>query len=126
MHFFPRLSQRHPDNVSMAILNGNNSLLSGTYKYSLCEYMNAFKLDQTNPLISLMLGITFVHMLVKSFLQENMHLWFRYVNLFYFLNRSRIFYFFGHSLDFLVILAIKSINSVIFCCFVIFLFSLRN
>ena len=26
--------------------------------------------------------------LVKSFLQENMHLWFRYVNLFYFPNRS--------------------------------------
>ena len=65
--FFSRLSQRHPDNVSMAILNGNNSLLSGTYKYSLCEYMNAFKLDQTNPLISLMLGITFVHMACQKF-----------------------------------------------------------
>ena len=64
---FSRLSQRHPDNVSMAILNGNNSLLSGTYKYSLCEYMNAFKLDQTNPLISLMLGITFVHMACQKF-----------------------------------------------------------
>ena len=51
----------------MGILNGNNSLLSGTYKYSLSEYMNVFKLDQTNPMISLMLGITFVHMACQKF-----------------------------------------------------------
>ena len=124
--FFSRLSQRHPDNVSMAILNGNNSLLSGTYKYSLCEYMNAFKLDQTNPLISLMLGITFVHMACQKFSARKHAL---VVQVCEFILFSKSFYrifFFWHSLGFLVILAIKSINSVIFCCFGIFLFSLLN
>ena len=67
MHFIKIFVLIIIDNVAMGILNGNNSLLSGTYKYSLSEYMNVFKLDQTNPMISLMLGITFVHMACQKF-----------------------------------------------------------
>ncbi len=51
----------------MGLLNGHNSLLSGTYKYSLGEYMNAFKNDKGNPLTALMLGITFIHMACQKF-----------------------------------------------------------
>jgi len=65
--FLMRLTTRHPDNVPMGILNGHNTLLSGTYKYSLGEYMNVFKVDRRNPIIPLMLGITFVHMACQKF-----------------------------------------------------------
>ncbi len=36
-------------------------------QYSLGEYMSAFKQDPDNPLIALMLGLTFVHMACQKF-----------------------------------------------------------
>ena len=41
--FLMRLMHRNPDNVALGILNGHNCLVSGTYKYSLGEYMSVFK-----------------------------------------------------------------------------------
>ena len=59
---------RRPDNLALGILNGHNCLVAGTYKYSLGEYMSAFKQDRgNNPLIALMLGLTFVHMACQKF-----------------------------------------------------------
>ena len=49
------------------MLNGHNCLVAGTYKYSLAEYMKVFKGQQTDPLASLMLGITYVHMACQKF-----------------------------------------------------------
>ena len=34
---------RNPENLALGILNGHNCLVAGTYKYSLGEYMSAFK-----------------------------------------------------------------------------------
>ncbi len=58
---------RHPDNVALGILNGHNCLVAGTYKYSLGEYMSAFKQEPQNPMIALMLGLTFTHMACQKF-----------------------------------------------------------
>ena len=41
--FLMRLMSRNPDNFALGILNGHNCLVAGTYKYSLGEYMMAFK-----------------------------------------------------------------------------------
>ena len=41
--FLMRLMSRNPDNLALGILNGHNCLVAGTYKYSLGEYMSAFK-----------------------------------------------------------------------------------
>ena len=41
--FLMRLMHRNPENVALGILNGHNCLVSGTYKYSLGEYMSVFK-----------------------------------------------------------------------------------
>ena len=60
--FLMRLANKHTDNVAIGILNGNNCLLAGTYKYSLGEYMNVYKIERNNPIVPLMLGITFVHL----------------------------------------------------------------
>ena len=65
--FLMRFMSRRPDNLALGILNGHNCLVSGTYKYSLGEYMSAFKQDRSNPLIALMLGLTFTHMACQKF-----------------------------------------------------------
>ena len=62
-----RLANKHTDNVAIGILNGNNCLLAGTYKYSLGEYMNVYKIERNNPIVPLMLGITFVHLACQKF-----------------------------------------------------------
>ena len=62
-----RFMSRKPDCLALGILNGHNCLVSGTYKYSLGEYMSAFKQDRNNPLIALMLGLTFTHMACQKF-----------------------------------------------------------
>ena len=65
--FLMRLANKHSDNVAIGILNGNNCLLAGTYKYSLGEYMNVYKVERNNPIVPLMLGITFVHLACQKF-----------------------------------------------------------
>ena len=41
--FLMRLMSRNPDIHALGILNGHNCLVAGTYKYSLGEYISAFK-----------------------------------------------------------------------------------
>lgn len=66
--FLMRFMSRRPDNLALGILNGHNCLVAGTYKYSLGEYMSAFKQDRgKNPLVALMLGLTFIHMACQKF-----------------------------------------------------------
>ncbi|XP_069973320.1 general transcription factor 3C polypeptide 3-like isoform X2 [Penaeus vannamei] len=65
--FLLRLTHKHPDLVALGLLNGHNCLVAGTYKYSLAEYTGAFKQDPSNPLIPLMLGLTFTHMACQKF-----------------------------------------------------------
>ncbi|XP_076043588.1 general transcription factor 3C polypeptide 3 isoform X2 [Oratosquilla oratoria] len=65
--FLLRLTHKHPDLVSLGLLNGHNCLVAGTYKYSLAEYTQAFKQDPKNPLIPLMLGLSFTHMACQKF-----------------------------------------------------------
>lgn len=65
--FLMRLMSRNPDSLALGILNGHNCLVAGTYKYSLGEYMSAFKADSSNPLTALMLGLTFCHMACQKF-----------------------------------------------------------
>lgn len=65
--FLLRLSSKKPDSVALSMLNGHNSLVAGTYKYCLAEYMKVFKASQSDPLASLMLGITYVHMACQKF-----------------------------------------------------------
>ena len=65
--FLMRLMSRNPDSLALGMLNGHNCLVAGTYKYSLGEYMSAFKADSSNPLTALMLGLTFTHMACQKF-----------------------------------------------------------
>lgn len=65
--FLLRLSQKYPECLALSMLNGHNCLVAGTYKYSLAEYMKVFKGRQSDPLASLMLGLTYIHMACQKF-----------------------------------------------------------
>ncbi|KAF2353145.1 Tetratricopeptide-like helical domain [Trinorchestia longiramus] len=65
--FLLRLSQKHPELLACSMLNGHNCLVAGTYKYALAEYMKVFKKRQNDPLASLMLGLTYIHMACQKF-----------------------------------------------------------
>ena len=65
--FCLRLSFKGPDNLPLVILNGHNSLVAGSYKHSLGEYVAALKLSPDDPLINLLIGVTFIHMASQKF-----------------------------------------------------------
>ncbi len=64
--FLMRLANKHPENAAIGLLYGNYCLLAGTYKYSLGEYMNVYKVHK-DPMVPLMLGITFIHLACQKF-----------------------------------------------------------
>lgn len=65
--FLMRLMVKHPDNLCISVLNGHACLAAGTYKYSLNEYMSAYKQDPTNPFLALLNGIVLVQMTCQKF-----------------------------------------------------------
>ncbi|TRZ00176.1 hypothetical protein DNTS_032255 [Danionella cerebrum] len=68
--FCLRLLLKHPENHALGILNGHTSLVSGTFKHALGQYMQAFKHHPNSPLNSLLLGLTFLHMACQKFVTK--------------------------------------------------------
>lgn len=65
--FCLRLMFKRPDHLPLGILNGHNSLVAGSYKHSLGEYVAALKQCPDDPLVNLLIGITFIHMASQKF-----------------------------------------------------------
>ena len=65
--FCLRLMLKCPDHFALGLLNGHNAMVAGTYKHALGEYVNVFRQDPENPLTSLLIGITFIHMASQKF-----------------------------------------------------------
>ncbi|XP_066517872.1 general transcription factor 3C polypeptide 3 [Hoplias malabaricus] len=86
--FCLRLMLKNPENHALCLLNGHTSLVSGTFKHALGQYMQAFRNQPNDPLHSLCVGLTFFHMASQKFvvkrhplvLQGFSFLW-RYVDL---------------------------------------------
>ncbi|XP_055062106.2 general transcription factor 3C polypeptide 3 [Misgurnus anguillicaudatus] len=68
--FCLRLMLKHPDNHALYLLNGHTSLVSGTFKHALGQYMQAFRNQPTNPLYSLCIGLIFFHMACQKFVMK--------------------------------------------------------
>ncbi|KAK3747555.1 hypothetical protein QZH41_015788, partial [Actinostola sp. cb2023] len=72
-----RLLTKHPDNVSLLILNGHNAFVAGSYKFAVgkdagngcyySEYINAFRQNPEDPMISLCLGVQYIHLACQKF-----------------------------------------------------------
>uniref|UniRef100_A0A673G2Y3 General transcription factor 3C polypeptide 3-like n=1 Tax=Sinocyclocheilus rhinocerous TaxID=307959 RepID=A0A673G2Y3_9TELE len=68
--FCLRLMLKHPDNLALYLLNGHTSLVSGTFKHALGQYMQAFRNQPDHPLHSLVVGLTFFHMACQRFVMK--------------------------------------------------------
>ncbi|XP_071165996.1 general transcription factor 3C polypeptide 3-like [Mytilus edulis] len=58
---------QNPDHIPVALLNGHNASISGTYMYALGEYVAVMRAWPDNPLVSLCIGITFIHLAGQKF-----------------------------------------------------------
>lgn len=65
--FCLRLMFKNQDHVPLGIINGHSALVSGSYKHALGEYMSIFKLRPKDPLITMCIGLIFVHMTCQKF-----------------------------------------------------------
>ncbi|KAA0722615.1 General transcription factor 3C polypeptide 3 [Triplophysa tibetana] len=68
--FCLRLMLKNPDNHALYLLNGHTSLVSGTFKHALGQYMQAFRNQPNHPLHCLCVGLTFFHMACQRFVMK--------------------------------------------------------
>ncbi|CAI4225179.1 unnamed protein product [Auanema sp. JU1783] len=64
--YIMRALAKTPENQALQTISGNNSLITGTYRHALGEYLRVWSTDKKNPLISLLLALTFTHMSCKK------------------------------------------------------------
>ncbi|XP_041120613.1 general transcription factor 3C polypeptide 3 isoform X1 [Polyodon spathula] len=65
--FCLRLMLKHPENHALCVLNGHNAFVSGSFKHALGQYVQAFRAQPSEPLYSLCVGLTFIHMASQKF-----------------------------------------------------------
>ncbi|XP_039203904.1 general transcription factor 3C polypeptide 3 isoform X2 [Crotalus tigris] len=65
--FCLRLLVKNPDNHALCVLNGHNAFVSGCFKHALGQYVQAFRTNSDEPLYSLCIGLTFIHMASQKY-----------------------------------------------------------
>ncbi|XP_060113221.1 general transcription factor 3C polypeptide 3 [Heteronotia binoei] len=65
--FCLRLMLKHPDSHALCVLNGHNAFVSGSFKHALGQYVQAFRTNPEEPLYSLCIGLTFIHMASQKY-----------------------------------------------------------
>ena len=65
--FCIRLALKHPENDALCLLNGHNALVAGSYKHALGEYFACLRQNPRDPLLHLMIGVTFIHLASQRF-----------------------------------------------------------
>ncbi|VDK80412.1 unnamed protein product [Litomosoides sigmodontis] len=64
--YIMRALARAPGNLALQMISGNNSLITGAYRHALGEYLRVWKQVPDNPLVCMLIGLTFVHMSCKK------------------------------------------------------------
>ncbi|PIC27201.1 hypothetical protein B9Z55_019528 [Caenorhabditis nigoni] len=64
--FIMRALFKNKDNHALQAISGNNSLITGTYRHAMGEYLRVWVNNKKNPLICLLLSLTFTHMSCKK------------------------------------------------------------
>uniref|UniRef100_A0A158PAQ8 TPR_REGION domain-containing protein n=1 Tax=Angiostrongylus cantonensis TaxID=6313 RepID=A0A158PAQ8_ANGCA len=64
--YIMRSLAKSPGNHALQAISGNNSLITGTYRHALGEYLRVWNENKKNPLICLLLALTFTHMACKK------------------------------------------------------------
>ncbi|KAK5976626.1 General transcription factor 3C polypeptide 3 [Trichostrongylus colubriformis] len=61
-----RSLSKSPGNHALQTISGNNSLITGSYRHALGEYLRVWNENKKNPMICLLLALTFTHMACKK------------------------------------------------------------
>ncbi|CAG9540754.1 unnamed protein product [Cercopithifilaria johnstoni] len=64
--YIMRALARAQGNLALQMISGNNSLITGAYRHALGEYLHVWKQVPDNPLVCMLIGLTFVHMSCKK------------------------------------------------------------
>lgn len=62
-----RLLIKSPDEFPLVMFSGHNALVSGSYRFAVGEYVRAFRQAPEDPLISLCLGLQYIHLACQRF-----------------------------------------------------------
>lgn len=68
--FCVRLVLKNPDVAPLALLNGHNALMSGSYKHALGEYMTVFKDKTDDPLTAFCIALTFLSLSCQRYVSN--------------------------------------------------------
>lgn len=61
---------KNPDVLALAIFNGHNALMSGSYKHALSEYMNVFREKPNDPLVAFCIALTFLSLSCQRYVSS--------------------------------------------------------
>jgi len=64
--FVIRALSKSPENSAMRIISGNNSLITGSYRHALGEFYRVWLGNRDEPLVCLLIALTFAHMACKK------------------------------------------------------------
>uniref|UniRef100_A0A5S6QEF8 General transcription factor 3C polypeptide 3 n=1 Tax=Trichuris muris TaxID=70415 RepID=A0A5S6QEF8_TRIMR len=59
--FALRSAANYPDSIGLAFINGNHSLVAGSYQYALLEYFFILRRSPADPLVCLLIGVTLIN-----------------------------------------------------------------
>uniref|UniRef100_A0A1A8N1X5 General transcription factor IIIC, polypeptide 3 n=2 Tax=Nothobranchius pienaari TaxID=704102 RepID=A0A1A8N1X5_9TELE len=68
--FCLRMLLKNPDNYALCVLCGHNALVSGSFKHALVQYVQAVKTHPDIPMLSLCVGLTFLHMASQKYVAK--------------------------------------------------------
>lgn len=61
---------KNPDVLPLAIFNGHNALMSGSYKHALGEYMSVFRDNPNEPLIAFCIALTYLSLSCQRYVSS--------------------------------------------------------
>lgn len=61
---------KNPDILPLAILNGHNALMSGSYKHALGEYMSVFREKPHDPFVAFCIALTFLSLSCQRYVSS--------------------------------------------------------
>uniref|UniRef100_A0A1I7RNV5 TPR_REGION domain-containing protein n=1 Tax=Bursaphelenchus xylophilus TaxID=6326 RepID=A0A1I7RNV5_BURXY len=64
--FIMRAEAKFPEEEQLQMISGNNSLVTGSYRHALSEYLKLWVKNPEDPMACLLVGLTFVHMSCKK------------------------------------------------------------
>uniref|UniRef100_A0A1I7ZQD1 TPR_REGION domain-containing protein n=1 Tax=Steinernema glaseri TaxID=37863 RepID=A0A1I7ZQD1_9BILA len=66
--YIMRALVRTPGNHALQMISGNNSLITGSYRHALGEYMKVWDCgsNRNDPMLSMLIGLTFIHISCKK------------------------------------------------------------